>query len=275
MNYLKKYTVFLFALLIFSLCGTAQQTKNGGINLDTTNADGRAAIAITINELPGQKFVLEIPEIFTLAQFKGGLFNYSKQLWKFNAKGADMIFKDDKYEYKIHLKIRRRKQSIGLAWKITFNNNTRDTLYDLAAFNCWTMNFAPLFKDTLMERTFVNDAAGNKIALKYVERIQGEGRRSMQFYPAGGGIVDLKQSLWISQWAVIADQHLGGKTISVVSKDAQWLFENTVTGTVAYFFNNWEGDHGCVHASPLLATKLLPGESAKASGIFKFTKVKK
>ena len=65
--------------------------------------------------MPGQKFVQEIPEIFTLAQSKTGLFNYSKQQWKFNGKYADIIFKDDKYEYKIHLKIFRRNQSIGLA----------------------------------------------------------------------------------------------------------------------------------------------------------------
>ena len=149
---------------------------------------------------------------------------------------------------------------------------TPESLCDLAAFNCWTMNFAPLFEDTIMERTIVNDAAGNKIVLKDVERVQGEGRRNMQFYPALCGIANLKQSLWISQWAVISGQHLSGKEISVVSKDAQWLFENTVDGTVAYFFNNWEGDHGCVHASPLLATMLMPGESAKASGILSLPK---
>jgi hypothetical protein len=275
MKNLESRIVFSFALIIFSLTGTAQQRGYGGIDLDTTNADGRAAIAIRIDDLPGQKFVLEMPEIFTLAQSKTGLFNYSRQQWKVSRKSADMVLKDDKYQYKIHLKRYKRKKSLGLLWGIKFTNNTVDTLYDLAAFNCWTMNFAPLFKDTTMERTFVNDAEGNNVALKNVRRMQGEGRRTMQFYPAVGGIADLKQSLWISQWAVIADQHLSGKKISVVSKDAQWLFENIVDGTVAYFFNNWEGDHGCVHASPLLATRLLPGESAEASGIFKFTKTKK
>ena len=270
----KNHTLFLCAFLIFSLGSSGQKNNKAGLTLTTADAQGMVAVAIPINDLPRQKFVLEIPEIFTLKNFKGGLYNYNKQMWHFTNAGAAMSFADDKYEYNISLKIVKTKNTIGLKWYIGFKNNTMDTLYDLAAFNCFTMNFAPLFKDTTMERTFVNDATGNKIVLKDVQRTQGEGRRNMQFYPAVGGIANLPQSQWVSQWAVIADQYLSGKKISVVSTDAQWLFENIVDGTVAYFFNNWEGDHGCVHASPLLTRQLLPGASAKASGIFKFTKIK-
>ena len=275
MNTFKFYTIFLSACLFFCISSLAQKNNKAALTLTTADAQGRVAIAIELKDLPGQKFVLEIPEIFTLKNFKGGLYNYNKQVWHYSGTGATMSFADEKYQYNINLKMVKKKNTIGLKWNIGFKNNTLDTLYDLAAFNCFTMNHAPLFKDTTMVRTFVNNAAGKRIILKNVSRIQGEGRRNMQFYPAVGGITSLPQSQWISQWAVIAPQQLSGKKISVISTDSHWLFENIVDGTVAYFFNNWEGDHGCVHASPLLTKLLRPGASAKASGIFKFTKVKK
>jgi hypothetical protein len=133
------------------------------------------------------------------------------------------------------------------------------------------MNTAPLFKDVQMERTTVRDASGNAMLLKDVRKRQGDGRRTMQFYPSVTG-VDLTKSTWIKQWDVISDQPLSGNNVSILSTDAKWVFENKVTGNVAYFFNNWEGDHGCVHASPLLATELKPGQKARASGEFRFTR---
>jgi hypothetical protein len=93
----------------------------------------------------------------------------------------------------------------------------------------------------------------------------------MQFYPSVEGI-DLSNSPWISQWAVISNQRLSGRQVSITSNDGQWLYENKVNGRVAYFFNNWEDDHGCFHASPLLASELKPGAIARAGGIFNFTK---
>ena len=148
-------------------------------------------------------------------------------------------------------------------------------MYDVAAFNCWTMNFAPLFKDTKMERSWVYDLNGNKKSLKDVAKTQGPGRRTMQFYPAAGGIADLSKSGWIQQWDVASPETLAVKKISIVSTDGRWVFENWVNGKVAYFFNNWEEDHGCFHASPLMAKELKPGASAHASGNFKFTMLKK
>jgi hypothetical protein len=133
------------------------------------------------------------------------------------------------------------------------------------------MNTAPLFKDIHMERTTVHDASGNSILLKDVRKSQGDGRRTMQFYPSVNGI-NLAASDWIKQWNVISDQPLSGTHVSITSTDAKWVFENNVKGNVAYFFNNWEGDHGCVHASPLLARELKPGRKAKASGEFRFTR---
>jgi hypothetical protein len=135
------------------------------------------------------------------------------------------------------------------------------------------MNTAPLFKDIKMERTFVSDSSGNRTTLKEVAKTQGEGRRSMQFYRSVSGI-DLAQSPWINQWAVISGQSLSGKKVSIISTDGKWMFENEVNGKVAYFFNNWEDDHGCVHTSPLLAAVLTPGDKGHGRGSYKFTRLK-
>jgi hypothetical protein len=249
------------------------RNKKPVISFDTVRVQGRVGLAINISNLPGQRFVLEIPEVITLRDVKGGLFNYNNQRWTYNDKGAEMKFEDDQYRYVIKLTTESSKKAANVKWNMSLENKTEKSLYDVAAFNCWTMNTAPLFKDLKMERTFVADASGKRTALKEVNKTQGDGRRSMQFYSAVNGI-DLSQSPWISQWAVTSGQALDGRKVSVVSTDGRWIFENQVSGKVAYFFNNWEDDHGCVHASPLLAAELEPGKFAHAEGSFKFTKLK-
>jgi len=264
-----KYLILINLLLVSFISNAQQKLK---MHLDTVNVDGRAGVEITINEMPGQKFVLEIPEIFMVQEIRNGLYNYSKQVWDLEDDEAEMILTDGKYKHKISLKAVNTKNSIGLKWKINFKNNSDSSLYDLAAFNCWTFNTAPLFKDTKMERSYVNDASGNKKFLKDVDKTQGGGRRNMQFYPAVGGI-DLSKSPWLAQWIVTSKEALSGDKVSLVSNDSKWLFENIVDGKVAFFFNNWEHDHGCLHASPLLSKELKPGKSATAKGIFKFTRL--
>ena len=276
MNNLKRNISILSVLLIIPFLSIGQNHKNSsGVLLDTTITDGRPGIAITYDKLPAQRFVLEIPEIYTLRGHSGGLLGYKTQDWKFSDKGADMEYEDNEFKYSIQLKIVESKNSMGIKWTIDFKNLSDSTLYDLSAFNCWSMNWAPLFKDLEMDRTFVENSSGNKIPLKQVHRNQGEGIRTMQFYPAVGGVPDLSNNLWIDQWKVISNQKLSGNEISVVSTDSKWVFENKVNGKVAYFFNNWEHDHGCVHASPLLASSLAPGKKAKAKGVFLFKKVEK
>jgi len=273
MNSQKKFLIFLAFAMIYAAHLPAQQfNKKLSLRLESADAQGRAAIAVTSAQMPGQKFVIEIPEIFTLQKSGSGLFNYSKQVWKYSDRGAEMVLADAKYQYCIKLKLVGSKKIMGIKWDMSFTNNTDSSIYDLAAFNCFTMNFAPLFKDTKMERTFVYDSAGNKKLLKDIRKSQEEGKRNMQFYPASDGI-DLTQSNWINQWGVNSDQYLTGKKISVFSTDEKWVFENRVNGKVAFFFNNWEQDHGCVHASPLLKNELHAGETAKASGMFLFKKI--
>jgi hypothetical protein len=264
---------FLYLILFLPLGILAQGSINkSGVSLDTIRVEGRVGLAISIADLPGQRFVLEIPEVFILRDIKSGLYNYNNQVWKYTRKGAEMQFGDNQYEYSIKLRTRRSRKGVDVKWDMAFKNKTDKTLYDLTAFNCWTMNTAPLFKDLNMERTYVHDSSGRKVLLKDVQKTQGDGRRTMQFYGSVNGI-DLSKSPWASQWAVISDQRLSGSLISVVSTDSSWIFENKVDGKVAYFFNNWEQDHGCVHASPLLAEELKPGASAKAKGSFTFKKM--
>jgi len=48
-----------------------------------------------------------------------------------------------------------------------------------------------------------------------------------------------------------------------------------LNGKIAFFFNNWEEDHGYLPASLLIAKQLNPGETARASGVFIFTNQRK
>lgn len=270
----KKCSYILLLVLLFPFLLPAQQSKKlPKMLLEDADAGGRAAIAIHISEMPNQKFVLEIPEVFTLRETNGDLYNYAKQNWKYNSTGAELNYEDKKFQYSIKLKIVSTKKSVGLNWNISCKNNLGSTMYDVAAFNCFTMNFAPLFKDTKMERSWVYDIDGKKKSIKEVAKTQGPGRRTMQFYPAVGGVQDLSKTGWIQQWDVTSPETLSVKKVSIVSTDGRWVFENWVNGKVAYFFNNWEEDHGCLHASPLMAKELKPGASAYASGTFKFTKL--
>jgi hypothetical protein len=271
MKFLKRYFPIIHVLLPFALAAQPVK-KQPKMLLEDADAGGRAAIAIHISEMPGQKFVLEIPEVFTLREVNGDLYNYAKQNWKYDSKGAELNYEDKKFQYSIQLKIVSNAKSIGLDWNMTCKNNTDSTMNDVAAFNCWTMNFAPLFKDTKMERTWVYDINGKKKSIKDVAKTQGPGRRTMQFYPAVGGVEDLTKTGWIQQWDVTAPEKLSVHKVSIMSTDGRWIFENWVNGKVAYFFNNWEEDHGCLHASPLLARELKPGESAHANGTFLFTR---
>lgn len=269
-----KINYIITAILITIVVNSSfsQQTdKYSAIEMQTADAQGRVAIAINVNKMPGQKFVLEIPELFTSKGLKGEHFNYSKQVWSYRKDGADMRLNDDKYTYEIHLDKVVSKKKVGIKWRISFTNNSREILEDLIAFNCWSMNFAPLFKDVEMQRTFVLDSSGNRTPLAAVRKTHGSGRRNMQYYPVTKTNVDLLESPWIRNWNVISNQQLSGKRISISSTDSKWLFENEVDGKVAFFFNNFENDHGCVHASPLLAKELMPGRTAHASGMFKFS----
>jgi hypothetical protein len=271
--YIAKKRVFaLLTAIAISATAFAQKQIHDGISLlpaDKSNV----SIFIVLKELPGQYFLFTVPEIFTGQSLKEGLFNGDYTPWKLNKHGAERKLQSGKYGYKIELKLHQVGERYSVNWKINFTNNSAETLYDLAAFNCLTMDRAPLFKDTGMVRTWVKDQAGKTTLLSNVQKTQGPNRRTMQFYHATGGIADLKKSNWINTWNVLSADTLSGHSVWIKSNDGNWKIETIVNEQVAYFFNNWEADHGCIHASPLLSRELRANKTASASGSFVFTKL--
>jgi hypothetical protein len=259
---------FLYLSFILLQFSSVAQSSASRMHLATTD-DARVAIALTIDDLPDQTFIFTIPEVFTLRGSEGGqggLGSFAGQQWKITDDGATVYAEDKDYKYSIQLGLAEKKMEYSLNWKISFQNKSDHTLYDLAAFNCVSMKAAPLFKDDLLERTWVKDMAGNKKLIRDVAKTQGEGRRTMQFYPAKGGVKDLSKSFWLQQWDVNSKETLSGNRVYIVSKDAKWTVDTKVDGQVAYFFNNFEKTHGCIHAAPLLSARLKPGRTAVASG---------
>ena len=272
-NYMHIAKKSVFALLISTFLNAtafAQKKIPDGISLlpaDKSNV----SIFIVLKDLPDQYFLFTIPEIFTGQSLKEGLFNADHTPWKINKHGAKRKLKTDKYQYQVKLKLLHTRNIYVVDWKITFTNNSTETLYDLAAFNCLTMDRAPIFKDTGMVRTWVKDQTGKTTSLSTIQKTQGPHQRTMQFYSAAGGITDLTKSNWINTWNVLSPATLSGNSVWIYSKDENWKIETRVNEQAAYFFNNWEADHGCIHASPLLARELKAGKTAVASGSFIFT----
>lgn len=272
MKNIKKISLIILGMA-FQVTAQAQTAKHK-MKLSTTD-DARVAIAITIDDIPDQKFTFTIPEVYTLKGFEGGpggLGSFNGQKWNITDDGATVYLEDENYKYSIIMDLKENSKKYSVKWKIRFENNSDHTLYDLSAFNCVSMKLAPLFKDDDMNRTWVYDLQGNKKLIKDVEKTQGPNRRTMQFYPAVGGIKDLSQLLWINQWDVNSKEMLSGKTMSIISKDKNWVVNTEVNGKVAYFFNNFEKTHGCIHAAPLLSAELKPGKKAVASGSINFIK---
>lgn len=261
--------IVCFLSLQQNLLAQATQHK---IHLSTTD-DKRVAIAILIDDIPDQKFIFTIPEVFTIQGFEGGqggLGSFSGQDWKITDDGASVFLEDSNYKYSIKLNLVERANKYSLKWKIKFENHSDHVLNDLSAFNCVSMKAAPLFKDDLMNRTWVSDINGNTKLIKDVAKTQGPGRRTMQFYPASAGAKDLSSMGWIQQWDVNSTEVLSGHSMSIISKDSKWVVNTKVDGKVAYFFNNFEITHGCIHAAPLIASNLKPNKTAKASGSINF-----
>ncbi len=270
MKKIKRSTMLALAVL-FQLTTIAQSAKHK-MHLATTD-DARVAIAITIDDIPDQQFIFTIPEVLTLNGFEGGqggLGSFAGQKWQISDDGAKVSLDDKNYQYSIKFDLKEAKEKYSLNWKIKFKNNSDHALTDLAAFNCVSMKAAPLFKDDMMERTWVQDANGKKKYIKDVAKTQGTGRRTMQFYPAKGGVKDLSKNGWIQQWDVNSTEVLTGHKMSILSKDAKWIVDTKVDGQVAYFFNNFEKTHGCIHAAPLISANLKPGKTAVSRGSINF-----
>lgn len=234
--------------------------------------DSNISIFLVLKNLPEQYFLFTVPEIFTGQNLKSGLFNGDLKPWRIKGNYGTRSVRNAKYAYTVALYLGHKGAEHWMEWKIIFKNKSKESLHDLAAFNCLTMDRAPLFKDTEMLRTWANDQSGNPVLLQNIKKTSGDKRRTMQFYPVSEGI-DLAKSPWISGWNVNNNTLLSGKSVWLKSVDGTWKAETSVDGQPAFFFNNWEPDHGCIHSSPLLAKEVKPGETVTASGKFKFTKL--
>ena len=93
-------------------------------------------------------------------------------------------------------------------WEISFTNKGIDTVHDLAVFNCFNLQHASWFTDTLLVRTWVSDRDNNSVLLNQIERRSGGTRRSMQCYQVENGIKDLSHSHRINDWDVISNDTL-------------------------------------------------------------------
>jgi hypothetical protein len=266
---MQKTFVYLFLATFFSSAAFAQKKAQPGIAFKAADKS-HVSVFIVLKDLPKQRFLFTVPEIFTGRNLKQGLFNSDLNPWKIRGQQASRGRRDSLYRYDIKLQLKENGTESRLDWIIEFENNSPTSLFDLAAFNCLTMNFAPMFQDTLMNRTWVKDTNGNTRLLKDVNKTTGPNKRTMQFYHAAGGVADLAKNDWINNWNVVSPDTLSGNKMWLASEDGKWKIETVVDGQTAYFFNNWEGDHGCIHASPLFAKELKAGEKATASGSFRF-----
>jgi hypothetical protein len=265
---------FLINHLATSAFSQIQQSEKPGISFEAAD-DSDVSIFIVLKDLPEQKFLFTVPEIFLAENFKEGAFMAELVPWQFKDNTIFRKSHGNRLAYRVDMSANQKDNVYWINWTINFENKSKDTIRNLSAFNCLTMHHAPMFKDTAMVNTWVKDAKGDTISLKSVQRLTGNGRRTMQFYPSANGIKDLHTIPWLRDWQVISPQTLSGNSMWLYSPDKSWKIETMTEGKgqPAFFFNNFEHDHGCIHSSPLLAQKLAPGETTSVSGKFIFTKL--
>lgn len=272
MNFWK---ILIITILITkgAVSGFSQTEKKLDIAFQPAD-NSNVSIFIVLKDLPGQYFLFTVPEIFLAENFEKGIFNADLTPWRIKGNTAFRKVRKNQLTYWVNMSLHQKNNIYWLEWTINFQNKSKDTIRNLSAFNCLSMNYAPLFKDTSLTRTWVENPDGKTVSLKSVQKTTGEGRRTMQFYPSVNGIKDLSTIPWLRDWQVISPQKLGGNKMWLYSKDNRWQIETLTDGKgqPAFFFNNWEGDHGCIHSSPLIAETLGPGKTATASGKFKFIK---
>ena len=163
----------------------------------------------------------------------------------------------------LSLRVFEDNPACGVRWQMSFQNNSPEILEEVAAFNCFSLDKAPLFRDLDMVRTKVRSANGDWVALNSVPKVPGP--RTIQFYAVNGGISQAEHP-WLRDFKLTSEIVLSGDRITVESTDGKWLLENIVDGPVAFFFNNWEPRAGCIHVAPLYGS-VAPGEVVTTQGI--------
>lgn len=215
--------------------------------------------------LPNQSFRICFPENFTARDAEAFLGYWNTEMeWNLSENVAEGVATGELAE--LHLRVFQEAEQRALHWHMSVKNVSKDALDEVSAFNCFNLAGAPLFQDLSMTRTRVRDVTGDWCELRRIPKTTG--CRTIQFYPATGGIA-LDGHPWVKQCELTAEQTLSGNSITVESTDGRWIVENAVQGSVAFFFNNWEPQAGCIHVAPLYGS-VLPGEEAMAKGTIRF-----
>jgi hypothetical protein len=231
----------------------------GAIEWHTTDQwKGLGPICFRLAELPGQSFMLVFPEWITAREMNW----HVDTKWTTSANAAEGNWREGDYSLTLRLKFAKQDAGSTLHWEYDFKNGSQSKLTDVAAFNCFNLVAAPNFKDLTLVRSWVGATDADKTWLVTVPKTKGP--RTLQFYPAQGGI-ELVGFPRYEQYQATASKRLSGDRVGVVSRDGRWRVENLVDGPVAYFFNNWEPDHGCIHAAPLFG-EVAAGKTATAKG---------
>jgi len=220
-----------------------------------------------VDFLPTQSFSMCFPENFTARNTKAFLGYWNTEMeWNFSKNVAEGTATDELSELQVRVFQKANEHTVH--WHMSFKNISNDAMDQVAAFNCLNLREAPLFRDLPMARTRAKDATGNWCELRRIPKTTG--RRTIQFYPAVGGIA-LDEHPWVRGFELTSEQTLSGNSIVVESTDGTWTLQNAVQGPVAFFFNNWEPDVGCVHVAPLFGS-VMTGEEAMVKGTIRFKK---
>ena len=223
-------------------------------------------ISFRVESFPDDIFLLIFPEWLTSREKSW----HVRPTWKTDGGKATAEWIAESVAVKLKLEYFQECNASGLRWNYEVSNGSEQDLSDVALFNCFNLVDAPTFVDREMNRTWIRQGEENTVQLSTVKRTKAS--RTIQFYPAKGGLT-LPEFERFMRYGATSTQELKGDRIAVDSKDGKWTVESIVDGQVAYFFNNWEPTHGCIHAAPLLGD-IQAGKSAQSHGtiIFKHRK---
>lgn len=221
-------------------------------------------INFELAEFPGDSFLLIFPEWLTSREKSW----HVRPVWKTDGTKATAMWNSAGISVGLTLAFHSNDCGHKLEWVYEVMNGSEDDLTDVALFNCFNFVNAPTFRDLGMTRTWIRQGNRNTTQLSTVEKTQAS--RTIQFYPAKGGIL-LTEFQRFMRYGATNTTELAGDRIAVDSVDGKWTLESIVDGQVAYFFNNWEDTHGCIHAAPLLGN-LPTGKSTISTGRLHFKK---
>jgi len=249
----------LTLILAYSATAAEPPAKADPIEWQTTEKWSTLhPLAFGLPELPRDQFLIIFPEWITSREKNW----HGRPTWKKEPNRAVGTWESDDCVLTITIQAEGERGNRVVKWSYQFTNDSTVDLTDVAAFNCFNLVDAPTFKDLSMRRTWVGSKAGKRMRLVDVPKTKGT--RTMQFYPAKQGL-PLTEFERFMRYGVTGKTELSGDRIGVDSADGKWTLQCIVEGRVAYFFNNWESDHGCIHAAPVFGN-IPAGKTGRAQG---------